>query len=68
MHDAREARPGHELHDLRKQSLSSIHRNSSGLSTPRNYLPFENQDSNRHQMKSAANPRQSSLSGLPWLI
>lgn len=34
---------------------------------PRNHLLFANQNSNRHRMKSAANPCQCLLSGLPWL-
>ena len=68
LHDAREARPRHEFHDLCEQRLSNIHRHSSGTSTPRNYLLFEHQNSNRHQMKSPANPRHCLLFGLPWPI
>jgi hypothetical protein len=68
LHDAREAGPRHELHDLREQGLSNIHGNSSGMPIPRNYLLFENQNSNRHPMKSVANPRHRLLSGSSWLI
>ena len=32
-HDAREARPGHKLHELRKQRLASVHCNLPKLST-----------------------------------
>ncbi len=57
-HDSRKACPWNELHDLREQSLADIHRKSPrGLSLG-NYTGMRKQVSNRHQIKSAARPRQ----------
>lgn len=40
LHDARKARPGHELHDLSEQSLACVHTRSLGMSTPGGYANF----------------------------
>ncbi len=63
MHDAREARPRHELHDLSEQGLASVQAYSSGMSTPGSYAILGSRSSNRHQTKSACSPRQCLISG-----
>src|ERR1700676_171103 len=58
IHDARETCPRNKLHDLCKQRLAGIHGLPSRVSTPESYTKMRNQDSNRHQIKSACRPRQ----------
>ena len=58
MHDAREARPRYELHDLGEQRLACVHRHSSRLSTPGSFASSDRRSSSRHQTKSACRPRQ----------
>ena len=61
-HDSRKACPWDKLHDLRKQGLADIHRKPPrGLSLA-SYTGMRKQVSNRHQIKSAARPRQYWLS------
>ena len=60
--DSRKACPWHELHDLSKQGLADIHRKPPrGLSLG-SYTGMGKRVSNRHQIKSAARPRQHWLS------
>lgn len=43
LNDALEAGPGHELHDLREQSLACVHNRSSGTSTRETTQFLENE-------------------------
>jgi len=63
MHDAREAGPRHELHDLSKQRLACVHAHSLRLSTPGSYAIVGSRSSNRHQKKSGCSPRQCLIAG-----
>ena len=58
MHDAREARPRYELHDLSEQRLANIHMNSSGWLPRGTYMVFGKRSSSRHQAKTAYRPHQ----------
>ena len=58
IHDAGKTRPRHKLHDLCEQRLAYIHGAASQVSIPGSYTKMKNQDSNRHQIKSAAKSRQ----------
>jgi hypothetical protein len=68
LHDPREARPWHELHDLSKQGLANVHARSPRQSSQGKYAVFDKQSSNRHQTKSPYNPRQCLISGSARLI
>jgi hypothetical protein len=68
MHDARKARPWHELHDLGEQGFANIHAHSSGQSTRGKYAVLGNKSSSRHQTKSAYKPRQCLISGSAQVI
>ncbi len=48
--------PRHKLHQLCNKHFSKIHEKSRKLSTLGHYLKMQNRDSNRHQIKLAANP------------
>ena len=58
IHDSPEARPGDELHDLRKKGLADVHESSPRGVPLGNYPKMKNLNSNRHQIKSTARPRQ----------
>ena len=58
LHDAREAGPRHELHDLSEQGLADVHAHLQRLSSLGKYAVLEDRSSSRHQTKSAARPRQ----------
>ena len=66
--DASKAGPRNELHQLRKQCLARIHGASPKVETPENDTEMANQDSNRHQIKSTATPRQHWLYAKPMSI
>ena len=56
--DASEARPGHKLHQLGEKRLAKIHEESPKKSIWGNYSQKRLRNSNRHQIKRAANPRR----------
>ena len=63
LHDAREAGPWNELHDLSKQGLADVHALPQRQSSSGKYAVLEERSSNRHQTKSVCNPRQCLISG-----
>jgi hypothetical protein len=68
LHDACEAGPWHELHDLSKQGLADMHALPQRQSSPGKYVVLQKRSSNRHQTKSPYNPRQYLISGSARLI
>ena len=68
LHDASEAGPRDELHDLREQGLADMHVHPQRLSSLGKYAVLGDRSSNRHQTKSAARPRQCLRVGAASLV
>jgi hypothetical protein len=68
LHDASEAGPWHELHDLSEQGLADVHGYLPSLLDPAKYAVSRDRSSSRHQTKSAYSPRQCSISASALII
>jgi hypothetical protein len=68
IHDAREARPRHEIHDLREKCLASLHVHPPRKLSRRAYAASGNRRSSRHQTKTAQRSRPYLLSGTEDVI